>query len=75
MQSEMKLFLAKIVNLMKDENLFATQGGPIILAQVVYFFSLIWMVHHVTSSYYFKCITLFSNFVIMDCGILDLLLG
>ncbi|XP_016511915.1 beta-galactosidase 6-like [Nicotiana tabacum] len=32
--SEMKLFLAKIVNLMKDENLFATQGGPIILAQV-----------------------------------------
>ncbi|KAJ8545578.1 hypothetical protein K7X08_018161 [Anisodus acutangulus] len=34
MQNEMKLFLAKIVNLMKDENLFATQGGPIILAQV-----------------------------------------
>ncbi|MCD9645270.1 hypothetical protein HAX54_034096 [Datura stramonium] len=32
--NEMKLFLAKIVNLMKDENLFATQGGPIILAQV-----------------------------------------
>ncbi|PHU26380.1 Beta-galactosidase 8, partial [Capsicum chinense] len=34
MQNEMKLFLAKIVNLMKDEKLFATQGGPIILAQV-----------------------------------------
>ncbi|KAK4361057.1 hypothetical protein RND71_020009 [Anisodus tanguticus] len=32
--NEMKLFLTKIVNLMKDENLFATQGGPIILAQV-----------------------------------------
>ncbi|KAM3285192.1 beta-galactosidase 8 isoform X1 [Capsicum chacoense] len=32
--NEMKLFLAKIVNLMKDEKLFATQGGPIILAQV-----------------------------------------
>ncbi|WMV16098.1 hypothetical protein MTR67_009483 [Solanum verrucosum] len=32
--NEMKLFLAKIVNLMKEENLFATQGGPIILAQV-----------------------------------------
>ncbi|CAN4083968.1 unnamed protein product [Withania somnifera] len=33
-KNEMKLFLAKIVNLMKDENLFATQGGPIILTQV-----------------------------------------
>ncbi|XP_019170092.1 PREDICTED: beta-galactosidase 8-like isoform X1 [Ipomoea nil] len=32
--NEMKRFLAKIVNLMKDENLFASQGGPIILAQV-----------------------------------------
>ncbi|KAK6124416.1 hypothetical protein DH2020_041836 [Rehmannia glutinosa] len=31
---EMQRFLAKIVNLMKDENLFASQGGPIILAQV-----------------------------------------
>ncbi|KAL8460332.1 hypothetical protein ACS0TY_032031 [Phlomoides rotata] len=33
-QTEMERFLAKIVNLMKDENLFASQGGPIILAQV-----------------------------------------
>ncbi|KAL3820568.1 hypothetical protein ACJIZ3_006481 [Penstemon smallii] len=33
-KKEMELFLSKIVNLMKDENLFATQGGPIILAQV-----------------------------------------
>ncbi|KAI3718837.1 hypothetical protein L6452_19722 [Arctium lappa] len=33
-QAEMELFLAKIVNLMKEENLFASQGGPIILAQV-----------------------------------------
>nr|XP_027105178.1 beta-galactosidase 6-like [Coffea arabica] len=31
---EMKRFLKKVVNLMKDENLFASQGGPIILAQV-----------------------------------------
>jgi len=35
MQAEMKLFLEKIVNLMKEENLFASQGGPIILAQVI----------------------------------------
>ncbi|KAL7098815.1 hypothetical protein ACP275_09G042400 [Erythranthe tilingii] len=34
MQKEMEFFLAKIVNLMNDENLFASQGGPIILAQV-----------------------------------------
>ncbi|KAL9146475.1 hypothetical protein ABFS82_13G112700 [Erythranthe guttata] len=33
-KKEMERFLAKIVNLMKDENLFASQGGPIILAQV-----------------------------------------
>lgn len=31
----MKRFLGKIVNLMKEENLFASQGGPIILAQVI----------------------------------------
>lgn len=34
LQNEMKIFLAKIVDLMKEENLFASQGGPIILAQV-----------------------------------------
>lgn len=33
-KNEMERFLAKIVSLMKGENLFATQGGPIILAQV-----------------------------------------
>ncbi|KAG8385614.1 hypothetical protein BUALT_Bualt03G0063400 [Buddleja alternifolia] len=33
-KGEMERFLAKIVNLMKAENLFASQGGPIILAQV-----------------------------------------
>nr|AYP70305.1 beta-galactosidase 2 [Actinidia deliciosa] len=33
-KEEMKRFLAKIVDLMKEENLFASQGGPIILAQV-----------------------------------------
>ncbi|XP_024534038.1 beta-galactosidase 8 [Selaginella moellendorffii] len=30
----MQSFLTKIVNMMKEENLFASQGGPIILAQV-----------------------------------------
>ncbi|KAH9796775.1 Beta-galactosidase 8 [Citrus sinensis] len=33
-KEEMKRFLAKIIDLMKQENLFASQGGPIILAQV-----------------------------------------
>ncbi|XP_047957097.1 beta-galactosidase 8-like isoform X1 [Salvia hispanica] len=33
-QTEMERFLAKIVRMMKDANLFASQGGPIILAQV-----------------------------------------
>lgn len=33
-KNEMKRFLAKIVSLMKEENLFASQGGPIVLAQV-----------------------------------------
>ncbi|KAA8515324.1 hypothetical protein F0562_018445 [Nyssa sinensis] len=33
-KKEMERFLEKIVNLMKGENLFASQGGPIILAQV-----------------------------------------
>jgi hypothetical protein len=30
----MKRFTAKIVDLMKQENLYASQGGPIILSQV-----------------------------------------
>lgn len=34
-QNEMELFLAKIVNMMKEQKLFASQGGPIILAQVI----------------------------------------
>lgn len=33
-KNEMERFLTKIVTLMKDENLFASQGGPIILSQV-----------------------------------------
>lgn len=35
LQNAMKSFLTKIVDLMKDDNLFASQGGPIILTQVV----------------------------------------
>ena len=32
----MKKFTKKIVNLMKSEDLYASQGGPIILSQVLY---------------------------------------
>lgn len=31
----MRIFVKKIVDLMKDNNLFSWQGGPIILAQVL----------------------------------------
>lgn len=34
MQHHMERFVRKIVNMMKKEKLFASQGGPIILAQV-----------------------------------------
>ncbi|KAK7404715.1 hypothetical protein VNO78_05671 [Psophocarpus tetragonolobus] len=33
-EAEMKRFTAKIVDMMKQENLYASQGGPIILSQV-----------------------------------------
>ncbi|XP_050899736.1 beta-galactosidase 8 isoform X2 [Lathyrus oleraceus] len=33
-KEEMKRFTAKIVDLMKQENLYASQGGPIILSQI-----------------------------------------
>ncbi|MCO5547441.1 hypothetical protein L7F22_000890 [Adiantum nelumboides] len=33
-QEEMSLFVQKIVSLLKDNNLFSWQGGPIILAQI-----------------------------------------
>jgi hypothetical protein len=34
LQSAMQKFTQKIVQMMKDENLFESQGGPIILSQV-----------------------------------------
>ncbi|KAK4441166.1 Beta-galactosidase 8 [Sesamum alatum] len=33
-KAEMRQFTAKIVNMMKQENLYASQGGPIILSQI-----------------------------------------
>ncbi|KAH6810404.1 beta-galactosidase 8 [Perilla frutescens var. frutescens] len=33
-KAEMKRFTAKIVDMMKEENLYASQGGPIILSQI-----------------------------------------
>ncbi|CAN1770945.1 Beta-galactosidase 10 [Linum perenne] len=35
-KNHMQSFMTYIVNLMKQENLFASQGGPIILAQAIY---------------------------------------
>jgi hypothetical protein len=37
LQLAMQKFTLKIVQMMKDESLFASQGGPIILSQVLYF--------------------------------------
>ena len=37
----MQKFTAKIVDLMKSEGLYASQGGPIILSQVFNLFNLI----------------------------------
>lgn len=34
-QNEMQIFTTKIVNMAKAANLFASQGGPILLAQVL----------------------------------------
>lgn len=34
----MEKFVRKIVSMMKDEGLYAWQGGPIILSQVIFFF-------------------------------------
>ena len=41
LQAEMKRFTAKIVDMMKQENLYASQGGPIILSQVFYYYCLL----------------------------------
>ena len=35
LQSAMQKFTQKIVQMMKDEKLFQSQGGPIILSQVL----------------------------------------
>ena len=37
MQKEMQIFTTKIVDMCKEAKLFASQGGPIILAQVLSF--------------------------------------
>lgn len=40
MQNEMQNFTTMIVEMVKKEKLFASQGGPIILAQVIKFATL-----------------------------------
>jgi hypothetical protein len=40
LQAAMQKFVEKIVSMMKSEGLFEWQGGPIIMAQVNYLFSL-----------------------------------
>lgn len=47
-QYHMQKFVTLIVNLMKKENLFASQGGPIILAQAGYFHTSIMKVTRVS---------------------------
>lgn len=46
----MKRFTAKIVNMMKEENLYASQGGPIILSQVTVSLNMVNLVN--TKNYY-----------------------
>jgi hypothetical protein len=43
MQRHMKSFTTYIVDLMKKERLFASQGGNIVLAQVVTVFPVLWI--------------------------------
>lgn len=44
-QNAMQGFTEKIVALMKSENLFESQGGPIILAQVSTIFSILFILN------------------------------
>lgn len=53
----MKGFTEKIVNLMKSENMFESQGGPIILSQVC---ALLYF-GYVTNFFSFKHISLVIN--------------
>jgi len=76
----MKLFLAKIVGLMKDENLFASQGGPIILVQVItsyviakYWYKLIDSRHFCFQHTFRLCVYLivYSRFLLMEQAIFN----
>ena len=49
----MKTFTTLIVNMMKRENLFASQGGPIILSQVSELY-LVFMVFVKVFFFFFK---------------------
>jgi hypothetical protein len=51
-EREMETFTTLIVNKMKDANMFAGQGGPIILAQVRWFF---FVCATMIASSYFSC--------------------
>ncbi|GMI93389.1 beta-galactosidase 8 [Hibiscus trionum] len=53
-KQEMLRFLTKIVGLMKEEKLFATQGGPIILAQVENEYELVEWAYGVAGGLYVK---------------------
>lgn len=53
LQYHMKRYAEMIVKLMKSENLYASQGGPIILSQVYFpFFSPFMYVSFEVSHYY-----------------------
>lgn len=61
MQNQMKKFTNHIVEMMKDEKLFAPQGGPIILSQV---YSMIVLIR----GYYFSNFFFFSYSLLKHCG-------
>ena len=55
MQHYMKKFTTYIVNLMKKEKLFASQGGPIIMSQVY---------AQMPMSLIYRCCTFCGNYVV-----------
>lgn len=67
MQNAMKNFVTKIVKMMKRENLFASEGGPIILAQIENEFGNIQQNNNHDQEEYVKwCANIAEN---MDAGV------
>jgi hypothetical protein len=64
-QNEMQNFTTLIVNMVQKEKLFASQGGPIILSQVIGYLIKYLIINKLITFTYFM-LSLCTNYILID---------